>query len=288
MNAGGVVRVEELWVYPLKSAAGIQVDRMVLDEFGPTMDRRWILIDGNGRFMSQRTHPRMALLEVEAHDGGVTVLEPGGARCTLPVVEAGRRVDLTLWDRPGYAIEIEGEPGRWMTEWFGETVRVGFMPLGGKRTTDPAFLPGRAISFADGYPLLMVSTASLKELDRRVGRPLEMSRFRPNIVVSGCGPHEEDRWRRVRVGEVMMTGVKPCPRCVATTVDPATAERGTEPLATLREYRMTADGIFFGQNLAHDDRGAIRVGDAVEALEVGPPPVGPHGVVAETDRAHEQ
>lgn len=288
MNANGVARVEELWVYPLKSAAGISLDRMELDEFGPTMDRRWILIDGDGRFMSQRTHPRMALLQVEVHDGGVKVLEPGGSSCTLSTAEEGPRVDLTLWDRPGYAIEIEGEPGRWMTEWFGELVRVGFMPPGGRRTTDPAFLPGRSVSFADGYPVLMVSTASLEELSRRAGRPVEMSRFRPNIVVSGCGPHEEDRWRRVRVGGVPMTGVKPCPRCVATTVDPATAERGPEPLATLRRYRMTGDGIFFGQNLAHDGRGTIRVGDAVKALEVGLPPVGPRGAVAETGGVDEQ
>jgi uncharacterized protein YcbX len=288
MNADGVARVEELWVYPLKSAAGIPLDRIELDEFGPTMDRRWILIDGDGRFMSQRTHLRMALLRVEAHDGGVTVLEPGGASCTLPTVETGPRVDLTLWGRPGHAVEIEGEPGRWMTEWFGEPVRVGFMPPGGKRTTDPAFLPGRAVSFADGYPFLMVSTASLAELNRRAGRFVEMTRFRPNIVVSGCGPHEEDQWRRVRVGEVPMTGVKPCPRCVATTVDPTTAERGPEPLATLRRYRMTADGIFFGQNLAHDGRGTIRVGDEVEVLEMGPPPVGPRGAVAETGGAYEE
>jgi uncharacterized protein YcbX len=230
----------------------------------------------------------MALLTVEWHAEGVTVTEPGGARCRLPVVDAGPRVDLTLWDRPGHAVEIEGDPGRWMSEWFGEPVRVGFMPPEGKRTTDPAFLPGRAVSFADGYPFLLVSTASLAELRERSGRPLEMSRFRPNVVVSGCGPHDEDRWRRVRVGEVPMTGVKPCPRCVATTVDPTTAERGPEPLATLGRYRRTAEGIFFGQNLAHDDVGTIRVGDPVEVLEEGPPPVGPHGVVAETDGVREE
>ena len=122
-------RVEELWVYPLKSAGGIRLDRMELDEFGPMMDRRWILIDGNGRFMSQRTHPRMALLNVEWDGEGVTVHEPGGASCRLPVVDAGSRVDMVVWDRPGHVLEIEGEPGRWMSEWFGERVRVGFLIL---------------------------------------------------------------------------------------------------------------------------------------------------------------
>ena len=280
--------VEELWVYPLKSGRGIPVDRMDLDSYGPSMDRRWILLDGDGRFMSQRTHPRMALLSVAFENGGITVTEPDGGACFLPVRDEGVRFRVSVWDLPGEAIELDGDPASWMSEWFGEPVRVGFMPMDGKRVTGPGFLPGRPISFADGYPFLLISTASLDELSRRAGRPVEMGRFRPNIVVSGCGAHEEDLWRRVKVGEIPMTGVKPCPRCVATTVDPATGVRGPEPLATLRRYRMTPDGIYFGQNLAHEATGSLERGDRVQVLEAGPPPVGPRGVVAETHRSEEE
>lgn len=280
--------VEELWIYPLKSAQGIRVDRMNLDPYGPSMDRRWILLDRDGRFMSQRTHPRMALLSVSLQTHGITVSEPGGGACFLPTREEGARFRVSVWDLPGEAVELHGDPASWMSDWFGEPVRVGFMPSDGKRVTGPGFLPGRPISFADGYPLLLISTASLDELSRRAGRPMEMDRFRPNVVVTGCNAHEEDFWSRVTIGGIPMTGVKPCPRCVATTVDPETGVRGSEPLATLRSYRMTPDGIYFGQNLAHEATGSLTRGDWIEVLETAPPPVGPTDVVAETHRSREE
>jgi uncharacterized protein YcbX len=131
--------------------------------------------------------------------------------------------------------------------------------------------PGHRVGFADGYPLLLLSEGSLDELNRRLEAPLPMDRFRPNVVVDGCGPHAEDRWRRLRVGDVEMRVVKPCSRCSITTVDQATAARGPEPLATLADYRLAGGKVLFGQNLVHESRGTLRVGDVVEVLESGRP-----------------
>jgi uncharacterized protein YcbX len=128
--------------------------------------------------------------------------------------------------------------------------------------------PQDQTGFADGFPFLLISEASLADLNRRIGRTLPMQRFRPNLVVRGCAPYAEDHWRRIRIGGVGFRLVKPCSRCIIPSIDPATGERdGSEPLATLSRYRQTGNKVYFGQNLIHDGPGRLAVGDRVVVLE---------------------
>lgn len=286
------MRVSSLHVYPLKSAGGIRVPRFELDRFGPRLDRRWMLVDGRGDFVSQRSHPRMALLSVSLSGSGIRVSSRDSGFVDLPFrdegVDSEGWLEVRVWESSTSAQVVAGEASAWFSEFLGEPARLLFLPRNRERSSSDAFIPSRPISFADGYPMLVISMASLDELNRRLPSPVAMDRFRPNVVVEGCGPHAEDRWREVRMGDVRFKGVKPCPRCVVTTVDQVTAVRGREPLRTLSAYR-TADGhVWFGQNLCHLGTGTLMEGDAVEVLEEGPPPVGPIHAIAETNPRGEE
>jgi uncharacterized protein YcbX len=132
------------------------------------------------------------------------------------------------------------------------------------RPANPAFAPpGARVSFADGFPFLLISEESLADLNGRLAVPLPMNRFRPNLVVAGCEPYAEDGWKEIRIGDVKLRVVKPCERCLVTTTDQATGERGKEPLRTLATYRKVGNDVMFGQNVVHENTGELRVGDAV-------------------------
>ena len=166
------------------------------------------------------------------------------------------------------AVDQGQEASDWFRGFLGVPCRLVGMADEHVRPTGRRLRPGDQVSFADSYPLLLISEASLEDLNARLAAPLPMDRFRPNIVVSGCPPYAEDGWRTVRAGAVGLDVMKPCVRCVITTTDQQTAQRSTEPLRTLATYRRDADGgVIFGQNLLHHGPGALRVGDPVEVLE---------------------
>jgi len=281
------MRIDSLHIYPLKSARGVRVPRVELDRFGPRLDRRWMLVDGKGDFISQRSHPRMALLSVSPSDGGIRVEAEGLGALELPFREEGSGeaswLEVRVWEASASAQVVAGDASGWFSEFLGEPARLLFLPRDRERRSSGMYAPPRPISFADGYPLLLISRGSLDELNRRLEVPVGMERFRPNVVVAGCGPHAEDRWREVRMGGLHFTGVKPCPRCVVTTVDPRTAARSPEPLRTLAGYRSSDGYVWFGQNLFHAGPGVLNEGDAVEVLAEGPPPTGPVLPIAETN-----
>ena len=271
MSAGDI-HVSGLFVYPLKSARGIALDTMTLDERGPRFDRRWMLVDEDGRFISQREVPRLSRVVTSLEDGDLSVSAPGRWPFVVLAPTSSERVPVVVWDDTVDAIPVGEEADAWFAETLGVRCRLVFFPDDGVRVAERAFNPeGRPIGFADGFPLLVVGEASVAELNTRIvargGSALLMNRFRPNLVVEGAPPYAEDTWREIEVGGdygVRLAIVKPCARCAITTVDQATGVNGKEPLATLATYRRSARGdVMMGQNAIHDAPGVIRVGDSI-------------------------
>lgn len=262
-----MIRVTALHLYPVKSCRGVSVDAVELDRRGPAGDRRWMVVDEDGRFVSQRDEPRLALVDV-AVTGGMLVLAAGDlTSLALPeTIDRGPRVEVEVWRDRVPAIEHE-EGSRFMSDFLGRALRLVHMPDDVERPVSPARAkPGDIVGFADAYPLLVISEESLAELNARLDTPIAMARFRPNVVVAGGAPFVEDSFARVQIGGVSFRGPKRCDRCSVTTVDPETGERGKEPLATLATFRREGNDVFFGMNLIHDGPGTLRVGDSVEPL----------------------
>src|SRR3954470_20091876 len=255
-------------VYPIKSARGIPAEEWQLDEFGLTLDRRWMVVDSAGEFISQRDYPRMALVIPSLRDERLRVDAPGMPTLEVPVHPSPTVLTrVTIWDDSCEATWVGEGAARWFSELLGCAASLVYMPGRTLREANPVYAPsGTRVSFADAYPILLISEESLADLNRRLSVPLPMDRFRPNVVVGGCAPFEEDRWRSIQIGDVPLQVVKPCDRCVITTTDQDTAERGKEPLRTLATYRNVDGKVLFGQNVVHQDRGWLRVGDEVHAF----------------------
>jgi uncharacterized protein len=265
----GTIALSGLFVYPVKSARGVALDAATVGARGLDGDRRWMVVDERGVFVSQRTHARLALVAA-AREGGRLALEaPGAPRLLVDAPPAGApTVRVRVWDDVCDAQPASPDAARWFSTLLGIGCALVFLPDASRRPVAPrGGSPASEVAFADAYPFLLISEASLENLNLRLARPVPMDRFRPNLVVSGCGPHTEDGWRRIRIGQVVFRVVKPCSRCGTTAVDQATGERGREPLATLATYRRVGADVMFGQNLVHEDTGALRLGDELTVLE---------------------
>jgi uncharacterized protein len=266
VEMGVTITLTGLNIYPIKSARGIALERSEVDEFGLHFDRRWMVVDDSGGFLTQRSHPRMALV-APALEGDVLRIQAPD----MPVIEAplrprgGVTTTVTVWDDTCAAIWLGENTARWFSEFLRTPCNLVYMSDQVFRPANPAFSPPTArVSFADGFPFLLISEESLHDLNRRLDHPLPMNRFRPNLVVAGGTPYAEDGWTRLRIGEVELRVVKPCDRCVVTTTDQATAERGVEPLRTLATYRRRDGQVMFGQNVLHESTGVLTIGDSVE------------------------
>jgi uncharacterized protein len=276
------MHISELHLYPLKGAAGIAVRDAALDAFGLQHDRRWMIVQADGEFVTQRNHPGLALLRTALEPDALVLRSQSAGEARLPLAQpAGGETALVrvqVWNDVVDAIDLGEEVAAFVSAHLGAAARLCYMPDTSFRQADPDYArPGDRVSFADGFPLLLITQESLDELNRRLDEPLPMLRFRPNVVVAGTSvPHEEDGWRRIRLGPVECDVVKPCARCSVTTVDQATGVGGREPLHTLAEYRRWDGKVWFGQNLLHRAPGRVAVGDPVELLEQGEvrPPVG--------------
>lgn len=255
-----------LYVYPIKSCAGISLQSADLSATGLCHDRRWMLVDETGEFMSQRAHPRMALISVRFAPERMIVSAPDIDELEIPLYpQAGDSIDVRVWGDTNRGALVAGEADRWFSEYLGFPCRLVHKPDDDPRLVDSSFAEsGDQVSFADGFAFLLISEASLEDLNGRLEDPLPMNRFRPNFVVRGCGPYAEDGWSRLRIGSVSFRVAEPCSRCAITTVDQRTGARGKEPLRTLATYRKSELGTVFGRNLIHDTLGTVRVGDPVE------------------------
>ncbi len=261
------MRLTEIHVYPVKGARGIALTRSHVLVGGLRHDRRFMLVDEHGKFISQREHRRLALVTT-AIDGDALVIGAGEDRARVPLGPEGtahRRV--RIWHDAVDALEVAGEASALVSSFLGSRCALVFMPDQVVRPVDPRYaLPQDRVGFADGFPVLLAAQASLDDLNAQLDTPVPMDRFRPNLVVAGGAAFDEDRHERVVVGGIAFRMPKRCERCVVTTVDQATAEVGVEPLRTLARYRRVGNSVYFAQNLVPDAEGEVAVGDAVAYL----------------------
>lgn len=265
------MKVTQINVYPIKSTRRIGLDESDVVPRGLPWDRRWMLVDADGRFITARDHPKLAMVQTELHESGLAVSVAGRDLLQLPLQPRSRDMaSVTVWKDRCDAVRAGAEADAWFSDYLGLACRLVQMTDDIVRGVNQDYgQPGDQVSFADGFPLLLISEASLADLNSRLDRPVGMRRFRPNLVVDGELAYAEDGWRRLRVGDVEFEGVKNCSRCVFTTIDPDTGTKhpGQEPLRTLSSYRRRPEGgVYFGQNLVPRSTGRIRVGDVVETL----------------------
>jgi uncharacterized protein len=260
------LRLTGLHVYPIKSAAGLAPAEWEVDALGLRYDRRWMVVDRQGRMMTQRTHPRLALVRPSVGDGTLRVEADGMPALELPLSPAPAvSLSVTIWDDTCLAAWSGERAARWFSDVLEGDFSLVHVPESRARTVDPDYAPpGHRVGFADGFPFLLISQESLADLNRRLEVPLPMNRFRPNLVIAGGEPFGEDRMAPFGIGAVRFTAVKPCDRCVVTTTDQETAERGLEPLRTLATFRRWDGKVFFGQNVVHEGTGRLRVGDSLQ------------------------
>jgi len=265
-------RVTGLFLYPVKSCRGFSVTTAELDDHGMVGDRRFMIVSADdGIFLTQRSHPRMALIETVLTKDSLVLSSLKHGSVTIPLnVSAGQR-RVTVWKSTVNADDCGEEAAEWLTDFLGLPLRL--VRMGGtyqRPMLKAAAQAGDVVSFADSCPFLIISEASLADLNSRLAQPLPMNRFRPNLVVNGCDAFAEDAWLRLRIGNVVFRTAGPCARCPITTTDQLTAVRGKEPLKTLATYRRDpADptDVNFGINLIHETkRGTLRVGDALTVL----------------------
>jgi uncharacterized protein len=271
-------RVAALTVYPLKSAAGIGVDTMPLDDFGAVGDRRWLLVDGEGRAITARDchallriTPRFATAD---RNGALLLDAPAHSTLTAVVPDAGALTrPVHVWNDTVQASDVGDDAADWCSSVIGRSCRLVHLDDDAIRPLQPKYagsLPheGRRVAFSDGAPLLVLGLPSVEALNARLleqGDEARLSprRFRANVWLEQCAPHAEDRWGEVQVGDVTLGMGSLCLRCVLTTVDPDTLGHGQQPLRVFAEYRRAPDGVVFGVNATHAQHGALRVGDAV-------------------------
>ncbi|SEN08126.1 hypothetical protein SAMN04487857_109190 [Pseudomonas sp. ok272] len=268
-----MLRLSALYRYPLKSGKGEVMQHADLDKLGLAGDRRWMLVDeASGRFLTQRAVSQMSQLSALWNaSGGLTLGAPGQPpiEVALPATDAPLR-GVTIWRDTLRVPDAGDAAAAWVSQFIGKPTRLVQVPEERARTTEAGYgKDDDKVAFADGYPLLLIGQASLDDLSQQVGRPLEMLRFRPNLVIEGSEAFAEDGWKRIRIGDVEFRVVKPCSRCILTTIDPQTGSRSDdrEPLATLQKYRAQEDGAMFGQNLVNDGNGRLEVGMPVTILE---------------------
>jgi uncharacterized protein YcbX len=274
----GNAHLHSIHVHPVKAVRGLAPREAVVEPWGLTGDRRWALVDDGGKVLTQRRQPRLALAAAELlPDGGVRLSAPGMEPLTVPVPRPLDTVPVEIFRDKIDAIPAEDEAAHaWCSAYLGIDARLAYMDdPATRRPVDPQYArPGETVSFADGFPLLLTTTASLGALNALIAQgdhadegPLPMNRFRPSVVVAGTDAWAEDGWSRLAIGDVSFRVAKTCGRCVVTTTDQSTGERGREPLYSLGRHRRLDGKLVFGQNLVPLSRGTIRVGDPVSILE---------------------
>ncbi len=257
------ITISSLYIYPVKSLAGIRLQSSPLDKMGLKYDRRWMLVSPSGDFLSQRKVPKMALIQPKFINKQLILTQFGREDFIVPVANPKKTLLVNIWKDTVTAQRVGQAADDWLFEALGIKCHLVYIPDDEVRQCDREFSKeGDRTGFADGFPILLISTASLDDLNQRLEKKVEMERFRPNIVVSGCNPFAEDHWHQFTLGKIPMRGVKPCSRCILTTVDPKTGERnGVEPLQTLMRYRKQGNNVYFGQNVIHDTIGTLQIGD---------------------------
>lgn len=272
--------ISQLVIYPVKSAAGIVLDKMNLDHRGPEFDRAWMVVDAGGRFVTQRKHPSMCLIETALHDDALHLAAPNMPTLIVPALSLTTDLALetrvvkqvVVWGDSVGALDCGDKAASWLSDYLQFECRLVTMPKQSKRLVDVDYAKQQqTVGFADGFPLLVASEASLASFNASLvehGSKLkvDMQRFRPNIVVSGCQAYAEDGWHEIQVGNIVLSLVKPCSRCIMPAIEPDTGIKQMEIIDVLNKTRRRERETYFGQNALHDREGSIELGDAVKIL----------------------
>lgn len=269
-----MLELSEIWVYPVKSLGGISLQEAQITDRGLELDRRWLLVDDSGLFLSQREHPELALFRPEIVGDFLRITHRiNSESIDIPLrpifSDAASKIQVTVWDDTIDAFEVSQMATEWFTKQIGFSVRLVYMPDESQRKLDPDYtITGDEItSFSDAYPFLIIGQASLDDLNGRLEVKVPMNRFRPNFVFTNGDAFEEDNWREFKIGNVPFVGVKPCDRCVMTTIDQEKGMiSGKDPLKTLAQFRNFGNKVLFGQNLIGLGLGTVKVGDTVRVL----------------------
>lgn len=261
--------VASLIYYPIKACRGFEVDETDVERMGLADDRRMMAVTPEGGFLTQREHPRLALVTPAISGEKLTLSAPNTDSLTISIQKSGPTRPVDIWRSKGVQAVDQGEAAaEWFSDWLGTSVWLMHLAEGYIRRVSEKYAVNEDdhTGFADGYPILLASEESLADLNARLETPIPMNRFRPNVVVKGCEPFAEDTWTRIRIGEIKMAIVKPCARCVVTTIDKETLEQNKEPLKTLASYRRRDSEAMFGQNVIPLNEGRLRLGMSVEIL----------------------
>lgn len=263
--------LSEIFIYPIKSMAGISLSSANITKTGLQYDRRWLLVDENNVFITQRDLPEMALIHTSIINDIIHLkhkiknIDPISIPTSLT---SGKELNVKIWDDNCLALHYNSDVDKWLSEVFNKNCKLVYMPDSTQRFVDKTYAKNKEIvSFADGFSFLIIGQSSLDDLNNRLEKPIPINRFRPNFVFTGGTPFEEDKLKKIKIGEIIFDVVKPCARCVITTTDQETAERNNEPLLTLSSYRKVNNKVLFGQNLIQHNLGAISVGNEIIILE---------------------
>lgn len=267
------MHLSEINIYPVKSLKGISVESALVEDRGLRFDRRRMLVDEANKFLTQREHPQMARIAISVVDDGLSASAKGSSIKIEHKPDSDTFASVTVWSSKVKAKVYNDATNEWFSDALGLKCRLVLMPDEAERKVEPLGAVRKfkdTVSFADAYPFLLIGRGSLADLNSRLENPVPMNRFRPNLVVDGSEPYAEDTWKRIRIGEAEFHVVKPCARCVLTTVDQTTGEKaGKEPLKTLSTYRNHNGKVMFGQNLIAESAGVkVCLNDTVEILEM--------------------
>lgn len=270
LGVGGLA-ISHLFIYPIKSLGGIEKQSVEITATGFKHDRRWMLVDEQNRFLTQREHPQMALLQVGENTNGIFVFHKQHPlqSITIPfAMEYPKKISVTIWEDVCDALEADEEVNDWFSDMLQFNCKLVYMPDDTMRMVDKKYAANNEItSFSDAYPILIIGQASLDNLNEKLIDALPMNRFRPSIVFTGGPAHIEDEMAAFTIEGIIFLGVKPCSRCVMTTIDQQTAAAGKEPLKTLASYRMKNNKIYFGQNVLQQQLGEIKIGDEIKIIK---------------------
>lgn len=277
-NREYAMKIISLNKYPLKGTRGLSHDQINIELCGLAGDRRWMMVDENNRFLSQREVPSFATITTQAMDNGLSIKIAKEVPIDVELPDGHARINVTVWEDTVSAALADSAANEALSQALGFTVRLVYMDERASRMADPIFAGGdRPVSFADGFPALITSQISLQALNSHIersgGKSVPMARFRSNLVVDGDTPWAEDQWSVIKIGDVIFDAVKPCARCVVTTRDQETGigAEDAQPIRALTQIRRSngdaVKGVLFGANLVPRNAGSLAVGASVEVLE---------------------
>lgn len=259
------LKLTQIWIYPIKSLGGISLSSAKVMGKGLQYDRRWMLVDESGKGMTQRVYPKMALFKLSLNNGQLTVTHHHySLKLDLEKRPVSHPITVNIWDDTVSVFEVDPVYSQWFSTLLGVSCKLIHFPEENARPVDPRYkVNDEHVSLADAYPFLIIGQGSLDDLNSKLADPVPMNRFRPNFVFTGGAPYEEDAWRNFSIGSTRFVGVKLCDRCVLTTVNQDTGEKGIEPLKTLTSYRKRDNKVYFGQNLVAVDHTHVNIGDKI-------------------------